>query len=332
MSNLQIRPDWRLPERLATPESVYLDRRQLLAALGYGGLAVVGRARLGASASPAEPGSRGLLDPAVGSRFAERFPAPRDPSFELGDRSPTPEQTAARYNNFYEFTTSKVDVWKLAQRYPLGDWQVEVGGLVSRERVLDLDFFFRRFPLEERLYRFRCVERWAMQVPWTGFPLRRLVDELEPLASARYIRFVSFHEPERLPGQREAPWYPWPYFEALRLDEARHPLAFVAVGAYGHALPMQHGAPWRLAVPWKYGYKGPKSVVRIELVESQPETFWHQAASTEYGFFSNVDPDRPHPRWSQAEEQDIGTGQTRPTLPYNGYAQQIASLYSGDEF
>ncbi len=171
-----------------------------------------------------------------------------------------------------------------------------------------------------------------MQVPWTGFPLRRLIDDLEPLGDARYVRFVTIEDREHMPGITGQPWYPWPYFEGLRLDEARNELAFVAVGIYGHALPMQHGAPWRLALPWKYGYKGPKSVVRIELTRRQPETFWHQTTPDEYGFYSNIDPAKPHPRWSQAVERDIGTGETRPTLLYGGYAEQVAALYRGDEF
>ena len=169
-----------------------------------------------------------------------------------------------------------------------------------------------------------------MQVPWTGYPLRALLDRVEPLGSARFVRFVSIEDKENLPGQRDEPWYPWPYFEGLRLDEARHDLAFVVLGSYGHALPMQHGAPVRLAIPWKYGYKGPKSLVRIELVAEQPETFWNQLQPREYGFYSNVDPGKPHPRWSQAEETDIGTGEKRPTLLYNGY-DQVAALYDGKE-
>ncbi len=328
MPAVRIPPSWSLAERLATPESVYLDRRQVLAGLGLGTLAAAG---LGLP-RPAAAATRGMLEPAVGRRWADRFPAARNQAYGLGDRPLTAEEVAARYNNFYEFTTDKERVWELAARYPLDGWEVEVGGLVARPRTLDLGELLTGFPLEERLYRFRCVERWAMQVPWTGYPLARLIDHLEPLGSARYVRFVSFEDRPNLPGQRNSPWYPWPYFEGLRLDEARHELAFVVVGIYGHALPMQHGAPWRLALPWKYGYKGPKSVVRIEFTAEEPQTFWHQAAPTEYGFYSNIDPGRPHPRWSQAVERDIGTGETRPTLPYGGYAEQVAALYTGKEF
>jgi DMSO/TMAO reductase YedYZ molybdopterin-dependent catalytic subunit len=197
--------------------------------------------------------------------------------------------------------------------------KVEVSGLVKKPRTLDLDAVMKGFPLEERLYRFRCVERWSMQVPWTGYPLRSLLDSLDPLPSATHVRFVCVDDPEHLTGAKESPWYPWPYHEGLRLDEARNPLAFVVVGSYGHALPMQHGAPLRLAIPWKYGYKGPKSIVKIEFLKEQPPTFWNVLEPREYGFYSNVNPQKPHPRWSQEIETDIGTGGRRPTLPYNGY-------------
>lgn len=329
MVSVRQRPDWSLPERLATPETTFWDRRQVLRGLGLAGAGLLA----GACAPSDDP--RYVTRPALGARYAERFPAPRNDAYGLGDdRRPTPEIIAAKENNFYELTQDKWAVWELAQRYarrhPPEPWTVEVGGLVHRPRTLDLDDLLTGFELEERLYRFRCVERWAMQVPWTGFPLARLIDACNPLGSARYVRFVSFLDPRHLPGQRAQDHYPWPYFEALRLDEARHPLAFAVVGVYGHALPMQHGAPWRLAIPWKYGYKGPKSVVRIELLAERPETFWHTAAPDEYGFFSNVDPHKPHPRWSQEVEIDIGTGDRRPSLPYNGYTQ-VAGLYDGRE-
>jgi sulfoxide reductase catalytic subunit YedY len=335
MPSIHLPRPWRLPAALATPEATYVDRRGVLAALGFGALALSAPRRLLAAEAPAEGEGAlpaGLLAPAVGGRFADRFPAKRSGAFGLGERPLTPEVVAGRHNNFYEFTTDKLRVWRLAQGYRVDPWKVEVAGRVARPRTLDLDDLFTRFPLEERLYRFRCVEAWAMQVPWTGFPLRALIDWLEPQGSARYVRFVGVLDRDGLPGQRAYPWYPWPYFEALRLDEARHELAFVVVGSYGHALPMQHGAPWRLALPWKYGYKGPKSVVRIELTEKRPKTFWNDAQPAEYGFFSNVDPTKPHPRWSQASEQDIGTGERRPTLPYNGYAGEVAGLYTGREF
>lgn len=333
MSMILQRPSWRLAERLATPEQAYLDRRQLIQALGLGTVAMALPQLACAderSPSPSQ-GAAGLTRPALGERYADRFPATKNTAFTLGDRPLTSEEVAARYNNFYEFTTVKERIHELAQGYQVAPWKIAVKGMVKQERTLDLDDLFTRFPLEERLYRFRCVERWAMQVPWTGFPLRQLIDFIEPLPSAKFVRFTSFLDRQNLPGQRTQRWYPWPYFEALRLDEARHELAFVAVGIYGHALPMQHGAPWRLVLPWKYGYKSPKSIVEIELTDKQPTTFWHKTQPREYGFYSNVEPHKPHPRWSQQWEQDIGTGETRETLLFNGYADQVGKLYTGEE-
>jgi len=325
MAAIHVPPPWKLPERLATPEAVFLDRRQVLRSLGLGTLALA----LPGGLAAGEPCP---LDPALGGRYADRFPARRNPAYAFGaGRGLTPEAVAGHYNNFYEFTIVKERVCELAQGYAVAPWQVKVHGLVKAPRTLDLDDLFTRFPLEERLYRFRCVERWAMQVPWTGFPLRSLIDFLEPLPAAKYVRLVSVLDKKGLPGQRRQSWYPWPYFEGLRLDEARHELAFVVVGSYGHALPMQHGAPWRLALPWKYGYKGPKSIVEIEFTEGQPRTFWNDTQPEEYGFFSNVEPHKPHPRWSQQWERDIGTGETRETLPYNGYAELVGRLYTGEE-
>jgi sulfoxide reductase catalytic subunit YedY len=331
MAAIHVPAPWELPEGLATPESVFLDRRQVLRSLGLGTLGL-GTLGMGLPGKAAAAERAGLLDPALGTRHADRFPAARNPAYAFGeDRGLTPEDAAGSNNNFYEFTVVKERVWELARGYPVAPWAVKVHGLVKTPRTLDLDDLFTRFPLEERLYRFRCVERWAMQVPWTGFPLRTLIDFLEPLSSARYLRLVSVLDKKGLPGQRRQRWYPWPYFEGLRLDEARHELAFVVLGSYGHALPMQHGAPWRLALPWKYGYKSPKSIVEIEFTEHQPRTFWNDTQPGEYGFYSNVEPHKPHPRWTQRWEQDIGTGETRESLLYNGYADLVGSLYTGEE-
>ena len=326
MSHFHIPPSWRLDEKNATPEKVYLNRRQIVRAMGLGGIALTMPQIASASES-----DEVNVSPAVGKRFADRFPAKRNDKFTLGERTLTPENIAGAYSNFYEFTTAKDRVWQLAKDYPVDPWKVEVTGLVKKPRTLDLDDFFTRFPLEERLYRFRCVERWAMQVPWTGFPLKRLIDYLEPDPSAKFVRFTTVLDKKGMPGQKSQGWYPWPYVEALRLDEARHELAFVTVGSYGHALPMQHGAPWRLIVPWKYGYKSAKSLVAIEFTKKRPGTFWNDMQPREYGFYSNVEPEKPHPRWSQRWEEDIGTGETRETLLYNGYADEVGSLYNGKE-
>ena len=332
MSSIHIPPSWKLPERLATPESVYLNRRELVAALGLGTVALSLPARMAsAQESPKLPAPAGMLDPALPEKYAGLFPAKRNPAWSLGDRPITAEAIAGRYNNFYEFTTTKQVVWELAQGYPVDPWKVEIKGLVKKEKTLGLEDILKVAPLEERLYRFRCVEAWAMQVPWSGYPLANLIKACEPLPSAKYVRFVSFEDPDRLPGQKNLRQYRWPYYEALRMDEATNPVAFVALGSYGHALPMQHGAPWRLALPWKYGYKSAKSVVRIEFTKKRPRTFWNDSQPSEYGFFSNVNPEKPHPRWSQARERDIGTGDSRPTLLYNGYAEQVGGLYSGRE-
>ena len=329
MTSFHFKPSWHLAESLITPEPVFLDRRQVLKSLGLGTLAMT--LPQVARADSKTPDEQAMTRPALGDRYAQLFPAKRNEHFSLGNRPLTPESLSARYNNFYEFTTTKDRVWELAQKYVLPPWQIEVTGQVKKERVLDLDDIFTRFPLEERLYRFRCVERWAMQVPWTGFPLRLLIDYLEPLGSAKYVQFQSILDKKKLPGQKRQRWYPWPYYEALRLDEARHDLAFVVVGSYGHALPMQHGAPFRLALPWKYGYKSPKSLVKIKFTDKKPDTFWNKLQPAEYGFYSNVEPHKPHPRWTQQWETDIGTQETRETLLYNGYTEQVGSLYDGSE-
>lgn len=330
MPSIHIPRPWQIPERLATPEDVFLNRRQILRALGFGALAAGLPLPLACATPETEAQAARKLAPALGTRHAGRFPAPRNNAFGIGSLKLTPEETAATYNNFYEFTTDKDRVWKLAAGYPVDPWKIEVTGLVKKKLTLDLDDVMTRFPLEERLYRFRCVERWSMQVPWTGFPLAKLIDYLEPLPSAKYVRFGSL-EDKSLPGVKESPWYPWPYYEGLRLDEARNPLAFAVVGSYGHAMPMQHGAPMRLAIPWKYGYKGPKSIIRIEFMKDQPKTFWNDLQPAEYGFYSNINPDKPHPRWSQAMEEDIGTGEQRKTLLYNGYGELVGSMYNGRE-
>lgn len=328
MSNVHVPPSWQIPEAQATPEEVFWNRRQLIKALGLGAIAgALPRAAVAATTT-----EQGMTQPAL-RRFGDRFPAKRNGTYVLGSgRVPTQENVAARYNNFYEFTTTKEKVWELARGYSVDPWRLVVRGKVKKPLSLSLDDVFGRFALEERLYHFRCVERWAMQVPWTGFPLRKLIEYCEPLSSAKYVRFVSVLDRKGLPGQKGQDWYSWPYYEGLRMDEAMNELAMVVVGIYGHALPMQHGAPWRIIAPWKYGYKSPKSIVEMEFTDRQPETFWNESQSAEYGFYSNVNPGRPHPRWSQKVEQDIGTGESRETLLYNGYAAQVGALYQGDEF
>jgi sulfoxide reductase catalytic subunit YedY len=264
--------------------------------------------------------------PEIDSLASGLYPAERNTAFTL-DRAVTDETVAGQHNNFYEFTEVKSRVWRLARDFQPRPWEVEVTGLVERPGVFDVDELERTMPLEERLCRFRCVEAWAMAVPWTGFPLRHLIERVEPTSRATHIRFVTVHRPQEMPGIDSAPWYPWPYYEGLTMTEAMNELTLLATGIYGHRLPPQHGAPIRLVVPWKYGYKSIKSIVRIEFVAGQPPTFWNDLIPQEYGFTSNVDPTVPHPRWSQETERLIGTGDRVATLPFNGYGEWVAHLY-----
>ena len=240
----------------------------------------------------------------------------------------TSYEAITRYNNFYEFSDGKYDVAKLAAGFVTRPWTVEVGGLVHKPKVFDLDEILALSPPQERVYRMRCVEGWSMVIPWLGFPLADLLGRVEPMGSAKYVAFQTLHDPDRMP-QQSGDLLPWPYVEGLRLDEAMHPLTLLAHGLYGKPLPPQNGAPLRLVVPWKYGFKGIKSVVKITLVERQPPTTWSTANPGEYGFYANVNPDVSHPRWSQARERRIGESEPRPTLMFNGYADEVARLYAG---
>ena len=239
----------------------------------------------------------------------------------------TPLEAITNYNNFYEFDTSKSGVAYAAKDFVTKPWAVSVEGLVNKPRVFDLDELLK-FPLEERIYRLRCVEGWSMVIPWIGFPLHMLLEKVEPSTMARYVAFQTLLDPQRMPNQRTGV-LDWPYVEGLRLDEARHPLTILATGMYGETLPPQDGAPIRLVVPWKYGFKSIKSVVKITLTADEPPTTWNLQAPDEYGFYSNVNPNVPHPRWSQATERRIGEYGRRDTLLFNGYAEQVASLYQG---
>lgn len=305
---IRIPRGWEIPGSLAAPENVYLNRRKLLTAAGF----------LGAESLFAAP--------------AGPYPAKRNPEFTL-DRPITEERAATSFNNFYEFDPmDKQAVRNKVGAFVVSPWKVEVTGLVAKPRTFDLDDLIRTMPFEERLYRFRCVEAWSMAVPWTGFPFSALVKLVEPRSEAKYVRFVTVNRPKEMPGMVGAPWYPWPYFEGLRLDEAMNPLTLIATGFYGKPLPKQNGAPVRIVTPWKYGYKSIKSIVGIQFVAKQPPTFWNKLQPAEYGFYSNVNPSKPHPRWSQASEKVIPKMEPRPTLPYNGYETFVAGLYNGKEF
>lgn len=297
-----------------TPKGFYLNRRRFL--LGAG--AVAGASALGVKFSR-------LLSPAEAASANAKL------SFKPGPFGTTEKQTpyndVTNYNNYYEFSTDKYEPAKLAASFNPTPWTVKVDGLVNKPTTFDIDTLLK-MQLEERIYRMRCVEGWSMVIPWVGFPLKSLLDQVQPNAKAKYVEFTSLHDPKRFPGQRRNV-LDWPYVEGLRLDEAMNPLAILAVGLYGETLPNQDGAPIRLVVPWKYGFKGIKAIVRIKLVEQQPVSTWTKAAPNEYGFYSNVNPDVDHPRWSQARERRIGEFSKRPTLMYNGYGDQVAYLYKG---
>lgn len=309
-----------LPSDEVTPEHVWLNRRRFIQALGVAGIG------LGLS------GGRALAGPGFTLEDTLKDLAPlqsqRDARFSL-DRPLTARRVAASFNNFYEFTPTK-NVWPRVERFQTKPWQVEITGLVQNPVIYDVKELIAGQKLEERLYRFRCVEAWAMAVPWIGFPLHRLLKQAQPLPQARYVRFLSFLKRDQAPSQNDSDTYQlWPYFEGLTLPEAMNELALVTVGIYGHELPKQHGAPIRVILPWKYGFKGPKSITRIELVAQQPRTFWNTLGPDEYDFWSNVNPDKPHPRWSQRYERLLGTGERRATQLYNGYGPYVAHLYAG---
>ncbi len=240
----------------------------------------------------------------------------------------TPLTSITNYNNFYEFTTDKNAVAAEAAGFVTAGWKVAVEGLAHKPKVFDLDDLRRISPPEERVYRMRCVEAWSMVIPWAGFSLSKLLERVQPMSGAKYVAFETLYDPARMPGQKTKA-LPWPYVEGLRMDEAMHPLTLLATGLYGRELPPQDGAPVRLVVPWKYGFKGIKSIVKISLVDKEPPSTWNRQAPGEYGFFANVNPEHPHPRWSQATEQRIGEAGRRKTLMFNGYGEQVASLYAG---
>ena len=298
-----------------TPKSVYLSRRDILKTMGI----VTASAALLAACAPDLPETDGSGAPAD---------LPEGSSTdEMGDTVNTFEEIT-NYNNYYEFTTDKQGVAKLSADFEARPWEVEVGGLVNNPKTYTIDELLERFPQEERIYRLRCVEAWSMVIPWEGFELAALLNEVEPTAEAKYVRFETLMDPDRMPGQKVS-FYPWPYQEGLRLDEAMHPLAILATGLYGQPMPNQNGAPIRLIVPWKYGFKSIKAITKIELVAEEPETMWSTIAPNEYGFYANVNPQVDHPRWSQKTERRIGEIGRRETLMFNGYEEDVARLYEG---
>ena len=306
---IRSKQSWDIAESQTTPEHLFFNRRNILG---------VGAALLGTQALPTLAAEQ---DPSAGL-----YPAKKNPAYTV-DRPLTDEAAKASYNNFYEYSTDKkLNADKLITR----PWSVKIDGLVEKPQEFAIDDLIKSMPLEERLYRHRCVETWSMTIPWTGFALKSLIMAAKPTSSAKYVRFETFLNPKMAPGQK-MPVYPWPYVEGLTIDEAMNDLAFMATGAYGHPLAKVHGAPLRLALPWKYGFKSIKSIVKISFVAERPVGLWEALQASEYGFWANVNPDVPHPRWSQASETLIGSNERRPTLIYNGYGEQVASLYKGME-
>jgi sulfoxide reductase catalytic subunit YedY len=308
---------WELPESAATPESAYLNRRQLMK--GAAGGTILAASSLAASSLIANPLLAQEADPS-----AKLYPLKRNDAYKL-DRPVTQERLATTYNNFYEYGTDKSIVGD-ARKLQIRPWMVKIDGMVEKEMEIGIDDLLARMPLEERLYRHRCVETWSMAVPWSGFALKSLVEMAKPQSGAKYLQMQTFKDARMAPGQRDF-LYPWPYTEGLTMAEANHDLAFIATGIYGKPMPKQNGAPLRLAVPWKYGFKSVKSIVRFTFTDKRPKSFWEGLQASEYGFWANVNPQVAHPRWSQATEKPLGSDERVPTLLYNGYAEQVADLY-----
>jgi sulfoxide reductase catalytic subunit YedY len=321
------------PSSEVTPERLYLSRREFMknGALALGTAVAVGSGLvyLGGKGpppdQPAEPAAPAL---AAGTDDGPPELTFRENNVYDANEPPTSFRSVTTYNNFYEYGLDKSDPARNAHVLQPRPWTVSIEGEVTKPQTIDIDTLIKWFPLEQRLYRMRCVEAWSMVIPWLGFPLGDLIKRVEPTGNARFVEFTSLLDPEQMPGQR-SPVLKWPYVEGLRLDEAMHPLTLIAVGLYGERLPNQDGAPLRLVVPWKYGFKGIKSIVKLRFTEEQPKNTWAIAAPNEYGFYANVNPEVNHPRWSQATERRIGDLQRRPTLPFNGYAEYVADLYAG---
>jgi methionine sulfoxide reductase catalytic subunit len=304
-----------IPSSEITPKSVYLNRREFLAGAGVAGAAVVAGASLG-----------GLISPSTIAQADAKIDGIKKSSFSTNE-TVTPYKDVTNYNNYYEFSTDKYEPAGLAKNFKTRPWTVTIDGAVEKKQVLDVDTIIKMAAPEERIYRHRCVEGWSIVVPWVGFSLSELINRAKPTSKAKFVEFTTILDVQQMPGQR-GHVLDWPYVEGLRMDEAMHPLALLCFGMYGEALPNQDGAPLRLVVPWKYGFKSGKAIVRIRFTDSQPRTTWAEMAPREYGFYANVNPNVDHPRWSQAKERRLGEFLKRPTLMFNGY-DQVASLYKG---
>ena len=305
---------WNIENQYITDEKIFNSRRKILKNLALGSLFYAGM-----SSIPKNVLSQSNL-----------YYPPKVNNLYKVNRPITKESDATTYTNFYEFGSSK-NIWRRAAKLKTSPWTITIDGLVKKPLTIDVDDLLRKIGgIEERVYRFRCVESWSMTVPWSGFSLNKILSLVEPSSDAKFIKFETFYEPDIAPGQKQK-WYPWPYQEGITIDEAKNDLSFIATGIYGKKLPNQNGAPLRLVIPWKYGFKSIKSIVKISFVSSRPKGLWEKIAPAEYGFWANVNPQISHPRWSQSTEQQLGIEGRVPTVIYNGYGPQVASLYSGLE-
>ena len=312
------RPSWYIAEREVTPEHIFMNRRSFLQAAGIGAAGIAASGVVGTAHAADEE-----------IKTADLYPAERNTAYTV-ERAITDERENLTYNNFYEFGSHK-RIYREAQDLVIRPWTVTIDGMVKEPKTWDVDDLIRQAGIEERVYRHRCVEAWSMIAPWTGFSLARLLQMVEPQSGAKYVRFETFNNPEMASGQRQG-WYPWPYVEGVTIEEAANEVPFMVTGAYGKPLPKQMGAPLRLALPWKYGFKSIKSIVRITFTDERPVSFWEEIQPKEYGFWANVNPEFDHPRWSQATEEVLGgDGKRIPTLLYNGYGEQVAHLYKDKE-
>ncbi len=324
-----VRRMWDLPQSQHTPIEVYRNRRQhrreFLQAMGIGAIGLGAAGLLAGCSKPTAEEIDAAGEVPVSEAVKPLYPAKRNQKFEYG-RPETDRVEAATYTNFYEFSTGK-DSWEHVGAFEPSPWSVKVDGLCRNPLELDMDDIHQKFPLEERAYRFRCVETWAMCVPWTGFPMRELIKLADPLPKAKFVSMETFNRPDQAPGIERFSNFPWPYREGLSLEEATNELTLLATGIYGEPLPKQHGAPIRLVTPWKYGFKSIKSIVRITFTETQPATFWNIEWPEAYGFLANVEPEEPHPNWPQDRERMLGTGERYDTVRFNGYGDYVAKLY-----
>jgi methionine sulfoxide reductase catalytic subunit len=311
------RRGWEIPEHQATPEQLFLDRRAFMAVAGASAIAL----------TPGLAQAQRVTD--LPDPTTDLYPAKRNEKYVI-ERDVTPERINTNYNNFFEFGSSKQVAAAAQRQLKPRPWTIKIDGMVEKEMEIGVDDLIRKMPIEERLYRHRCVEAWSMTIPWAGFPLSKLVEMAKPLSSATYLRMETFFDKAMAPEQRKA-YYPWPYIEGLTISEAMNELAFLVTGAYGKPVPKVMGAPIRLAVPWKYGFKSVKSIVRFNFTDQRPKSYWESLQASEYGFWANVNPQVAHPRWSQATEEVIGTGKRIPTVLFNGYGEYVADLYKGLE-